>query len=145
MNESSSKFTESISDPFTASIKNVSGHPMQAPIFDVKTKDIHKLDLAKNKPIFRENPVTESRNQEKVKVADMTPHFTGIKTFDQEKSVIQPDMPNGWRAAQDPLKMYQLDKYFKVGSVVDEKVRELSRWKQNDTKGMRRSKYFYFL
>jgi hypothetical protein len=39
--------------------------------------------------------------------------------------------------------MYQLDKYFKVGDVVDEKVRELSRWKQNDTKGTRRSKYFF--
>ena len=55
------KFSESISDPFTASIANVSGNPVQAPIFDVKTKDIHKLAIAKNKPIFKENPVIESR------------------------------------------------------------------------------------
>jgi hypothetical protein len=34
----------------------VSNNPMQAPIFDVKTKDFHKLAVVKKKPIFNEPP-----------------------------------------------------------------------------------------
>jgi hypothetical protein len=54
------------------------------------------------------------------------------------------DERNAWRAEQDPHKLYQIDKYFRIGNIVEKEVAEQTRWKKADAKGNRKSKQFKF-
>ena len=42
---------------------------------------------------------------------------------------------NDWKKAEDPQKLYQLNKSLTIGNIVDNEVIEWTRWKNADLKG----------
>jgi hypothetical protein len=46
-----------------------------------------------------------------------------------------------WRDKYDPEQIYSIEKNFKMSVPLDENLREIKRWRDNDTKGNRKSYY----